>query len=81
MPLYLEYKNIQSDNGRYLVVSHSSVESYWKYKDFPKDSLEYEDFKKSLLFSRYKDYDNKDIYNIYGHTPTTEPIIKKFRAQ
>jgi len=81
LPLYIEYKDIKTKDGRYLVVSHSSVENKWKYKDYEKDTKEYKKFQETLLFSRYKNYDNKDIFNIYGHTPTTEAIIKNFRAQ
>lgn len=81
LPLYKEYKNIKTKDGRYLVVSHSSIEEKWKYKDFPKDSKEYEKFENTILNSRYKNYDNKDIYNVYGHTPTTEAVIKDFSAQ
>ncbi|QKF82187.1 metallophosphoesterase [Halarcobacter ebronensis] len=81
LPLFIEYKDIKTKDGRYLVVSHSSVEENWKFRDYPIDSFEYEEFKHSTLFSRYKNYDNKEIYNVYGHTPTTEPIIKEFRAQ
>jgi len=81
LPLYKEYKNFTTSDGRYLVVSHSSVGSKWKYKDYPKDSVEYEKFVNTVLYSRYKSFDNKDIFNVYGHTPISEVIINEFKAQ
>lgn len=81
LPLYIEYKDFKTKDGRYLVVSHSSVESKWQFKNFPKNSAEYEDFVNSVLYSRYKNFDNKEIFNVYGHTPTDKPIINEFKAQ
>lgn len=31
LPLFLEYKNIQNDEGRHLLVTHSSAGASWKY--------------------------------------------------
>ncbi len=81
LPLYIEYKNFKTVDGRYLVVSHSSVESKWQFRNYPKESAEYEDFINTILFSRYKKLDNKEIFNVYGHTPTSEVIINDFKAQ
>jgi serine/threonine protein phosphatase 1 len=33
LPLYLEYPDIKNKDGRYLVVSHASLGSTWKYRD------------------------------------------------
>lgn len=81
LPLYIEYKNFRTEDGRYLIVSHSSVESKWKFRDYPKDSNEYEDFINTILYSRFKNFDNKEIFNVYGHTPTSKVIINDFKAQ
>lgn len=81
LPLFLEYKNFKTKDGRYLVVSHSSVESKWKYKNYPKKSSEFEKLENSILHSRYKTHDNKGIFNVYGHTPTSEIVSNKFKAQ
>lgn len=81
LPLYKEYKNFKTNDGRYLVVSHSAVESKWKYKDESKDSKKYKDLKNTVLNSRYKNHDNKKIFNVYGHTPTSEAIIEIHKAQ
>lgn len=81
LPLYIEYKDFKTEDGRYLVVSHSSVESKWEFKDYPKDSKQYEDFVNTILYSRYKNFDNKEIFNVYGHTSTSKVIINNFKAQ
>ena len=79
LPLYLEYKNILIEN-RYLVVSHSQVEKKWKFRDYPTNSKEYKKFKNIILNGRYKNFDNSDIFNVFGHTPLSEPDINEFRA-
>lgn len=80
LPLYLEYKDFKTKDNRYLVISHSHILESWKYKDYSKDSNEYKAFEKGCLFSRYKSFDNKEIFNVYGHTPMAEPIIKSYKA-
>jgi serine/threonine protein phosphatase 1 len=80
LPLYLEYKNFQTKDNRYLVVSHSHILSSWNYRNFPKDSNEYKAFEKECLYSRYKSFDNKEIFNVFGHTPMPEPIIDEYKA-
>lgn len=67
-PLYHEYKDSKIDN-RYLVVSHSNVGEQWQYRNKDKESLDYKDFEKTILYSRFKNYDNKEIFNVFGHTP------------
>lgn len=79
LPLYLEYKDILLEN-RYLVVSHSQVGNKWKFRDYPISSIEYKKFKNTVLNGRYKNFDNKDIYNVFGHTPLSETDINEFRA-
>jgi serine/threonine protein phosphatase 1 len=32
------------------------------------------------LFSRYKSFDNSDIFNVFGHTPVQKPQINDFKA-
>lgn len=79
LPLYLEYKDIKIKN-RYLVVTHSHVFDKWKYKDYPKDSKEYKSFENTVLSSRFKNCDNLEIFNVYGHTPTKNPILEEHKA-
>lgn len=70
LPLYLEFKNIKNKDGRHLVVSHSSVSEYWKYRDNSKSDPDYKSFWNACLYSRTKNpADNSEIFNIFGHTP------------
>ena len=64
LPLFLEYKDYKTNDNRYLVVSHSSVEAKWIYKDFSIDSKEYKELKNSVLNGRYKNFD----INVYVHS-------------
>ena len=79
LPLYLEYKDIKIKN-RYLVVTHSHVFDKWKYKDYPKESREYRNFENTVLNSRLKDFDNLEIFNVYGHTPTENLILENHKV-
>lgn len=79
LPLYLEYKNLIL-NDRYLVVSHSQVESKWQYRDYPSNSVEYKDFKNTVLNARYKNFDNKSIFNVFGHTPLSKIDVNEYQA-
>lgn len=79
LPLYLEYKHLKTNN-RHLVVSHSHILSSWNYKDYPKESIEYKAFEKECLLSRYKSFDNKEIFNVFGHTPIQKPQINNYKA-
>jgi len=76
LPNYIEYRDLKTKDNRYVVVSHSNVGNKWEYKDYPKDSFEYEQFLKTIHFGRFKNYDNKDIYNVFGHTPVEKVDIK-----
>lgn len=79
LPLYLEYKDYKTTDNRYLVVSHSAVGKVWDKRD-SKDKFDIEDFENQLLYKRYKQFDNKDIFNVYGHTPRSEAKLTSFDA-
>ena len=79
LPLYLEYKDHKIQD-RYLVVSHSHIVDKWQYRNHNLDSDEYKSFKETILSSRYKKYDNKNIFNVFGHTPIENEIIENYRA-
>lgn len=79
LPLYLEYKDIKIKN-RYLVVTHSHVFDKWKYKDYSKESREYRNFENTVLNSRLKDFDNLEIFNVYGHTPIEDLILEDYEV-
>ena len=80
LPLFLEYKDYKTNDNRYLVVSHSSVEAKWIYKDFSIDSKEYKELQNSVLNGRYKNFDNKDVFNVYGHTPVNNVTSNLYQA-
>ncbi len=80
LPLYKEYKDIKTEDGRYLVVSHSHIYNKWEYRNSHENSIEYSDFTNTVLFSRYKNCDNEEIFNVFGHTPTSTPIMEKHKA-
>ncbi|MFW3341845.1 metallophosphoesterase [Aliarcobacter butzleri] len=79
LPLYLEYKDYKTTDNRYLVVSHSAVGKVWDKRD-SKDKFDIENFENQLLYKRYKQFDNKDIFNVYGHTPRSEAKLTSFDA-
>ena len=79
LPLYLEYKDYKTTDNRYLVVSHSAVANVWDKRD-SKDKFDIEDFENHLLYSRYKNSNNKEIFNVFGHTIFSEPVINDYSA-
>ena len=79
LPLYLEYKDYKTTDDRYLVVSHSAIVNVWDKRD-SKDKFDIENFENQLLYRRYKQFDNKDIFNVYGHTPRSEAKLTSFDA-
>lgn len=44
------------------------------------NSKDKEKFENHLLYSRYKNFDNEDIFNVYGHTITPNPLINDYSA-
>ena len=80
LPLYLEYKDLKTKDDRYLVVSHSHILESWQYRNYQKNGSEYKSFENECLLSRYKNYDNKNIFNVFGHTPLPKPQIEKHKA-
>ena len=80
LPLFIEYKEYKTNDNRYLFVSHSSVEAKWIYKDFSIESKEYKELQNSVLNGRYKNFDNKDVFNVYGHTPVNNVTSNLYQA-
>lgn len=78
LPVYLEYPEIKNAEGRHLVVSHSNVGNVWKYRNKEdKQAI----FKQVTIWGRQNFEDNKEIYNVVGHTPQPDgPKIKSFYA-
>ena len=80
LPLYLEYTEYKTKENRTLVVSHSCIDDLWNIRD-SNDEFEKEDFQTQVLYSRNKKpLENKDIFNVFGHTPTKEAIVKSYYA-
>jgi len=79
LPLYIEYKNIQDENGRYLVISHSSVGKAWNLKDSINEE-DKEQFEAQVLWSRNRHCNNSEIFNVYGHTILDEVYLNEYNA-
>lgn len=79
LPLYLEYPQYKTKDDRCLVVSHSSVANKWCLRNST-DELHLEDFRTMTLWGRWKQYDNYDIFNVYGHSPRSDAKITEFDA-
>jgi serine/threonine protein phosphatase 1 len=80
LPLWLEFPEIKNKEGRYLVISHSGVGKIWDWSKERKEAMSalVEDI---VLWERDYFEDQKDIYNIFGHTPTKpNPRVKSFYA-
>lgn len=80
LPLYLEFPELRDQNGRYLVVSHSSVQKYWHKKNDPSEIYR-DTFRESVLWGRPKVVDDEpEIFNVFGHTPVYSPLVKEHYA-
>ena len=77
LPLYLEYKDYKTPDDRYLVVTHSAVGKTWCLRNST-EQYQVDDFTNMALWNRWKQYDNYDIFNVYGHTPRSEIKITDF---
>jgi serine/threonine protein phosphatase 1 len=76
LPLMLKFPELKNKDGRYLVVSHSSVSHVWG-----KSELSQYDIEQSIIWGRRKPVDVPGIYNIFGHTPQKDgPKIERFYA-
>jgi len=47
---------------------------------YSKNKFDIENFENQLLYKRYKQFDNYDIFNVYGHTPISEAKLTSFDA-
>lgn len=74
LPYFIEFPELKKDDGRYLVISHSSISRVWKHRDEPERTLE---FQKHVTWNRQGTInDVPEIYNVFGHTVQSEPKIK-----
>lgn len=81
LPLYIEFPDCKRESdGRYLVVSHSNVGGVWKWNDKKREQMK-SHFENYIIWERDGQEDNKEIYNIVGHSPQPDgPKIKSFYA-
>lgn len=69
LPLYLEFPEVKNADGRHLVISHSSINGVWKYRNNtePKNGRVFE---MNVLWGRPSQInDVPEIFNVFGHTP------------
>lgn len=77
LPIYRVYEDVVNEDGRKLVVSHSSINKVWKWSD--KKRKEYsKSFEETVIWGRPNTInDVPEIFNAFGHTPqSTGPRIK-----
>ena len=77
LPLYLEYKDYKTPDDRYLVVSHSAVAKSWNLRNSD-DEQDLKEFRRMALWCRWKQFDNHDIFNVYGHSVRSEAKLTSF---
>lgn len=74
LPLYREYPELKTVDGRYLVVTHNIVNAQWKFRD-SRHLHEQNKFRDQVLWGhQYKHKDNHEIYNVTGHWAKQEKI-------
>lgn len=83
LPVFLEFKDIKNDQGRHLVVSHSTIGGVWSMSSEDRKNFrdEYGNvFENRIMWDRVVTNDAPGIYNIFGHTPQPEPLLTSFYA-
>lgn len=81
LPLYIEYEDLKTKDGRYLVVSHACANDKWKFRKSHVDSFNYQEFYQEVMKSRkIGTFDNKEIFNVFGHTPQEKLNMKEHYA-
>jgi serine/threonine protein phosphatase 1 len=71
LPIYIELKF--NKNNKPIVISHASIGTIWKYQYIDK----YKNYFRSMVnWNRQNPLETSPIFNIFGHTPTKENIIK-----
>ena len=69
LPYYIEYPELKTADGRYLVCSHSNIHNVWKHRN-SEDKEKKNSFEEQVVWARpTKVKDCFDIFNVFGHTP------------
>lgn len=75
LPVFMEFPHVVREDGKHLLVTHSSAHGAWHQKDNKeREGL----FKQSLIWNRLPNIkDIPGIFNVFGHTPHNDnPRIK-----
>lgn len=78
LPIYLEFKEIKDINNRYLLISHSNMDTRALSYKFQNNQAKFEEY---IMWNRNSI--TKPIpgtFNVYGHTPQYEPRLRKTKA-
>lgn len=80
LPMFLEYPNLETQDGRHLVVSHNIMNKQWNNRHLlgTDDSIDKQFQAQTLWGDQYKPRDNREIYNITGHWASRK---KKFNPE
>jgi len=79
LPLYLLFEKVIDDKGNKLLVTHSSAAKVWKWREEESEHNYY--FKDNIIWQRnYNPKKIDGIFNVFGHTPVKEPVIKEHFA-
>jgi serine/threonine protein phosphatase 1 len=81
LPIYIEYPNVKTPDGRHLVVSHSIIHPYWKNLH-SEDKARYHHGANQTVWGRcFHKMKDQGFFNVIGHTPEEEnPRIRKIYA-
>jgi serine/threonine protein phosphatase 1 len=69
LPYIKEYPDCKNSDGRSLIVTHSGI-----------FHTNYENDLENLCWNRMQPFDLKTKFNVFGHTPVEEPVIKEHFA-
>lgn len=76
LPLYLLFDDVVNDAGEKLLVSHSSIAKVWKWPEERRTQM-HSLFKEHIIWERnYNPQHIPGIFNVFGHTAVSEPIIR-----
>lgn len=72
LPYYLEFKDLKDENGRHLLITHSSAHTIFRTKPENRMKESNPRFGSELMWNRIrpiKAINNPPIFNVFGHSP------------